>query len=144
MIKRDVVGFRANTVEKPENRYRVWPNEMPADLYKVRPHHPLNRNLDHNWQQALTKTSSERRIAVDIEMGGWQEQLVLTMTSEDGVSVTHTLDGQFEEANNAEKAINSLKEAWQNWGKPSITPAYRYQLAGCVVCTEQRVKFVSS
>jgi putative protease len=67
---------------------------MPAEMYKVRPHHPLNRNLDHNWQQALTKTSSERRIAVDIEIGGWQEQLVLTMTSEDGVSVTHTLDGQ--------------------------------------------------
>ncbi|RZH90618.1 collagenase-like protease, partial [Staphylococcus aureus] len=68
MIKREVVGFRANTVEKTgENRYRVWPNEMPADLHKVRPHQPLNRNLDHNWQQALLKTSSERRIAVDIE-----------------------------------------------------------------------------
>lgn len=79
MIKREVVGFRANTVEKTgENQYRVWPNEMPADLHKIRPHHPLNRNLDHNWQQALTKTSSERRVAVDIELGGWQEQLILT------------------------------------------------------------------
>lgn len=96
MIKREIVGFRANTVEKTgENRYRVWPNEMPADLHKVRPHQPLNRNLDHNWQQALLKTSSERRIAVDIELSGWQEQLVLTMTSEEGVSVTHTLDGEF-------------------------------------------------
>ncbi|VFS02644.1 collagenase [Salmonella enterica subsp. enterica serovar Typhimurium] len=56
LIKREVVGFRANTVEKTgHNRYRVWPNDMPADLHKVRPHHPLNRNLDHNWQQALTK-----------------------------------------------------------------------------------------
>lgn len=118
LIKRDVVGFRANTVEKTgENRYRVWPNEMPAEMYKVRPHHPLNRNLDHNWQQALTKTSSERRIAVDIEIGGWQEQLVLTLTSEDGVSVTHTLDGQFDEANNAEKAINSLKEGVAKLGQ---------------------------
>ncbi len=49
------------------------------------------------------KTSSERRVAVDIELGGWQEQLILTLTSEEGVSVTHTLDGQFDEANNAEK-----------------------------------------
>ncbi|MCS6067777.1 hypothetical protein LNO81_15795 [Klebsiella variicola subsp. variicola] len=33
MIKREVVGFRANTVDKTgENRYQVWPNEMPADL----------------------------------------------------------------------------------------------------------------
>ncbi len=94
MIKRELVGFRANTVEKTgENQYRVWPNEMPADLHKIRPHHPLNRNLDHDWQQALTKTSSERRVAVDIEPGGWQEQLILTLTSEEGVSITHTLDG---------------------------------------------------
>ena len=118
MIKREVVGFRANTVEKTgENQYRVWPNEMPADLHKIRPHHPLNRNLDHNWQQALTKTSSERRVAVDIELGGWQEQLILTLTSEEGVSITHTLDGQFDEANNAEKAMNNLKDGLAKLGQ---------------------------
>lgn len=118
MIKREVVGFRANTVEKTgENRYRVWPNEMPADLYKARPNAALNRNLDHNWQQALLKTSSERRIAVDIELGGWEEQLILTMTCEDGISVTHTLDGQFEVANNAEKALNSLKDGVAKLGQ---------------------------
>ena len=118
MIKREIVGFRANTVEKTgDNQYRVWPNEMPADLYKARPNAALNRNLDHNWQQALLKTSSERRIAVDIELGGWEEQLILTMTSEDGVSVTHTLEGQFEVANNAEKAMNSLKDGVAKLGK---------------------------
>ncbi len=118
MIKREVIGFRANTVEKTrENQYRVWPNEMPADLHKIRPHHPLNRNLDHNWQQALTKTSSERRVAVDIELGGWQEQLILTLTSEEGVSITHTLDGQFDEANNAEKAMNNLKDGLAKLGQ---------------------------
>ncbi|WP_447781577.1 peptidase U32 family protein [Enterobacter asburiae] len=118
MIKREVVGFRANTVEKTgENRYRVWPKEMPADLYKARPNAALNRNLDHNWQQALLKTSSERRIAVDIELGGWEEQLILTMTCEDGISVTHTLDGHFEVANNAEKALNSLKDGVAKLGQ---------------------------
>lgn len=118
MIKREVVGFRANTVEKTGgNRYRVWPNEMPADLYKARPNAALNRNLDHNWQQALLKTSSERRIAVDIELGGWEEQLILTMTCEDGISVTHTLDGLFEVANNAEKALNSLKDGVAKLGQ---------------------------
>ncbi|EAA2282410.1 U32 family peptidase [Salmonella enterica subsp. enterica serovar Enteritidis] len=122
LIKREVVGFRANTVEKTgHNRYRVWPNDMPADLHKVRPHHPLNRNLDHNWQQALTKTSSERRVAVDIMLGGWQEQLILTLTSEDGVCITHTLDGVFEEANNSEKALNNLKAGLAKLGQ---TPYY--------------------
>ncbi|ELY3758479.1 U32 family peptidase [Cronobacter universalis] len=118
MIKREVVGFRVNVAEKTgENRYRVFPNEMPAALKTLRPRHKLNRNLDHNWQQALLKTSSERRIGVDIELGGWQEQLILTITSEDGVSVTHTLDGQFDEANNPEKALTSLKEGLAKLGQ---------------------------
>ncbi|HHS9507027.1 TPA: peptidase U32 family protein [Raoultella planticola] len=118
MIKREIVGFRANTVEKTgENRYRVWPNEMPADLHKVRPRQVLNRNLDHNWQQALQKTSSERRIAVDINLSGWQEQLVLTMTCEDGVSVTHTLDGEFAEATQAEKALANLRDGVAKLGQ---------------------------
>lgn len=123
MIKREVVGFRANTVEKTgENRYRVWPNEMPADLYKARPHAALNRNLDHNWSQALTKTSSERRIAVDVEMSGWQEQLILTMTCEDGVSVTHTLEGNFEEASNPEKALSYLQDGIAKLGQTIYYP----------------------
>lgn len=118
LVKREVVGFRVNVAEKTaENRYRVFPNEMPDALKTLRPHHPLNRNLDHNWQQALLKTSSERRIGVDIELGGWQEQLVLTLTSEDGVSVTHTLDGQFDEANNAEKALDNLKDGLAKLGQ---------------------------
>ncbi len=94
---------------------------MPADLHKIRPHHPLNRNLDHNWQQALTKTSSERRVAVDIELGGWQEQLILTLTSEEGVSITHTLDGQFDEANKRRKS-NEQSEGWS--GKTGQTLYY--------------------
>lgn len=118
LVKREVVGFRVNVAEKTaENRYRVFPNEMPDALKTLRPHHALNRNLDHNWQQALLKTSSERRIGVDIELGGWQEQLVLTLTSEDGISVTHTLDGQFDEANNAEKALDNLKDGLAKLGQ---------------------------
>ncbi len=118
LIKRDIVGFRANTVEKTgKNQYRVWPNEMPETLKNVRPNHPLNRNLDHNWQQALTKTSSERRIAVDLDLGGWEEQLILTLTSEDGVSVTKTLEGQFEVANNPEKAYSNLRDGLTKLGQ---------------------------
>ena len=118
LIKRDIVGFRANTVEKTgKNQYRVWPNEMPETLKNVRPNHPLNRNLDHNWQQALTKTSSERRVAVDLELGGWEEQLILTLTSEDGVSVTKTLEGQFEVANNPEKAYSNLRDGLTKLGQ---------------------------
>ncbi len=95
---------------------------MPADLHKVRPHQPLNRNLDHNWQQALLKTSSERRIAVDVTLSGWHAQAGSHhMTCEDGVSVTHTLDGEFAEANQAEKKRwPTCVTVSQNWGKPSL------------------------
>ncbi len=118
LIKREIVGFRANTVEKTaKNQYRVWPNEMPDTLKNVRPHHPLNRNLDHNWQQALLKTSSERRVAVDMELSGWEEQLVLTLTSEEGISVTHTLEGQFAAANNPQKAYDSLRDGLTKLGQ---------------------------
>ncbi|EPJ9457366.1 peptidase U32 family protein [Pluralibacter gergoviae] len=139
MIKREVVGFRANTVEKTgQNRYRVWPNEMPADLHKARPHQALNRNLDHNWQQALLKTSSERRIAVDIALGGWQEQLVLTLTSEDGVTVTHTLEGDFAEASNPEKAAGSLRDGVAKLGQTLYYPrAVEVTLPGLFVPNSQ-------
>ncbi|QIX98050.1 U32 family peptidase [Cedecea sp. FDAARGOS_727] len=118
LIKREIVGFRANTVEKTgKNQYRIWPNEMPDMLKKLRANHPLNRNLDHNWQQALLKTSSERRVAVDIELSGHQQQLVMKVTSEEDVSVTQTLDGQFDVANNPQKAFDSLRDGLTKLGQ---------------------------
>ncbi|WP_127959237.1 peptidase U32 family protein [Serratia microhaemolytica] len=118
MIKREVVGFRVNTVEKMgENRYRLWPNEMPADLHKARPYQVLNRNLDHQWQQALLKSSSRRRIGVDITLNGGAQQLRLTLRSEDGVSVTHSLNGAFEPAANADKAADNLQQGLAKLGQ---------------------------
>ncbi len=118
LIKREIVGFRANTVEKiGKNQYRVWPNEMPETLKNVRPHHALNRNLDHNWQQALLKTSSERRIAVDMALSGSAAELTLTLTSEDGSSVTQQLAGAFEAANNPQQAYNNLRDGLSKLGQ---------------------------
>lgn len=39
------------------------------------------------------------------------------MTCEDGISVTHTLDGVFEVANNAEKALGNLKDGVAKLGQ---------------------------
>ena len=123
LIKRDIVGFRVNTVEKTAaDRYRIWPNDMPAALQKLRPHHVLNRNLDHNWQQALLKTSSERRVAVSLALGGWQEQLILTATSEDGMTVTRVLDGDFSVATNPDKALRTLEDGLRKLGQTLYYP----------------------
>src|SRR5690606_27460597 len=53
LYKREVVGFRANTAEllaqfeqegTTQFQYRITPNEFPAELWKLRLPHPLNRN----------------------------------------------------------------------------------------------------
>ncbi|WKS82666.1 peptidase U32 family protein [Edwardsiella tarda] len=118
LVKREIVGLRANTVEaRGTGRYRVWPNEMPAELAKLRLPHPLNRNLDHDWQQALLKTSSERRLALDLHLSGTEQQLQLTVTSEDGVSATQSLAGPFEPARQAERAEQGLRDGLSKLGQ---------------------------
>ncbi|TBM23409.1 peptidase U32 family protein [Hafnia paralvei] len=118
LIKRDIVGFRASKVEKiAANSFRVWPNEMLDALKNIRPHHPLNRNLDHNWQQALLKTSSERRIGVKLRLEGNEKQLMLTATAADGVSVTQTLAGDFDVAKQPEKAFSNLHDGLAKLGQ---------------------------
>src|SRR5690606_32538680 len=97
LIKREVVGFRASVVEPLKQfeedgqsfwQYRVEPNEMPAAMRQVRPNHPLNRNLDHNWQNALLKTSAERRIGVRWLAKLRADELELHVTSEEGAYAT--------------------------------------------------------
>ncbi|AOV96958.1 protease [Edwardsiella hoshinae] len=118
LVKREVVGLRANTVEaRGAGRYRVWPNEMPPALATLRLPHPLNRNLDHDWQQALLKPSSERRLALDLHLTGTAQQLQLTVTCEDGISVTQTLAGPFEPARQAERAEQGLRDGLSKLGQ---------------------------
>lgn len=119
LVKREVVGFRANICElkgefeedgEKRYRYRVEPNEMPEGLLRLRPNHPLSRNLDHNWQQALQRTSAERRIG-----GSWkavlrEDALKLTATSEEGISVEVALPGPFGVANKPEQALDGLRD----------------------------------
>ncbi|MDH1056680.1 peptidase U32 family protein [Aquipseudomonas alcaligenes] len=119
LVKREVVGFRANIAElknefeedgEKRYRYRVEPNEMPEGLFRLRPNHPLSRNLDHNWQQALQKTSAERRIGVSWKVVLREEQLGLTATSEEGISVDVALPGPFGVANKPEQALDGLRD----------------------------------
>ncbi|KRP56418.1 peptidase U32 family protein [Pseudomonas synxantha] len=119
LVKREVVGFRANIAEakgefeedgEKRYRYRVEPNEMPAGLHQLRPNHPLNRNLDHNWQQALLKTSAERRIGLSWVARLREDQLQVTATSEEGISASVTLPGPFGVANKPEQALDTLRD----------------------------------
>lgn len=119
LVKREVVGFRANIAEprgefeedgQTRYRYRVEPNEMPEGLHKLRPNHPLSRNLDHNWQQALQRTSSERRVAVQWQAVLTEQRLALSVTSEEGITVQVALDGPFGPANKPQQALDQLHD----------------------------------
>ena len=119
LVKREVVGFRANIAEprgefeedgQARYRYRVEPNEMPEGLHKLRPNHPLSRNLDHNWQQALQRTSSERRVAVRWQAVLTEQRLALSVTSEEGITAQVALDGPFGAANKPQQALDQLHD----------------------------------
>ncbi len=125
LYKREVVGFRANTVQQVceyeqdgqvIRQYRVVPNDMRAELKELRPPYPLNRNMDHNWQQALQKKSAERRVLVDWQLQLDEQQLTLTATSEEGVSVTVQQAGPFTVAEDARQAIAQSKDTLSKLG----------------------------
>ncbi|MBJ9977685.1 U32 family peptidase [Pseudomonas sp. S75] len=119
LVKREVLGFRANIAEPrgqfEENglqryRYRVEPNEMPEGLHKLRPNHPLSRNLDHDWQQALQRTSSERRVGVQWLAVLTERRLALSVTSEEGITAQVALEGPFGLANKPQQALDQLQD----------------------------------
>ena len=125
LVKREVVGFRANVAQllgefeedgEQRWRYRIEPNELPEALLRLRPGHPLNRNLDHNWQQALLKTSAERRIGLSWLARLREDRLELTATSEEGVSVSVGLNGSFGPANKPEQALEQLRDLLSQLG----------------------------
>ncbi|MGE4406354.1 peptidase U32 family protein [Pseudomonas sp.] len=119
LVKREVVGFRASVVEplgqfevdgQAQWQYRVEPNEMPAALRQLRPNHPLNRNLDHNWQQALLKPSAERRVGVRWTARLREDELLLNVTSEEGAQATFSLAGPFGAAKKPEQALAQIAD----------------------------------
>jgi len=93
MHKRETVGIQANTVQKlgedaEGQRWRVFPNEKVATLAGLKLGTAVSRNRDHQWESALTKKSSERRVAVDLQLSEIAGGLRLTVTDDDGI-VSH-------------------------------------------------------
>lgn len=111
LIKREVVGFRADKVEKlAANLYRVYPNELPNGLKNVKLPCAINRNLDHVWQQSLLKESSQRRIAVSFRLAPYHDGVQLIAKSEEGVTVSQYLEGPLEIADQQDKARKNLQD----------------------------------
>ena len=112
--KREVFGVPANRAEKIGNVWRIEPNVEVSTLPGFRPGMVINRNGDHAWEQALTKKSAERRIAIDMELSETAEGFSLRLTDEEGVSAETCLNSEKTLATQADKVETSLRE---NLGK---------------------------
>lgn len=118
LVKREVVGFRADRVEKlSDNRYRIFVNELPLSLKTIKLPYVINRNLDHVWQQTLLKESSQRRIAVSFRLQHCSGGIKLTAQSEEGIEVSHTLLADFDIARQSDKARQNLTDALAKLGQ---------------------------
>jgi putative protease len=121
MNKRTVVGVQANTVEQVGKRlWRVFPNEPLAQLPSLgpglKPGTAISRNRDHAWEQALTKTSAERRIPIWARFDETGEGFALTLTDEDGLHATAALAFDKQPARDPGKAEAGLREQLARFG----------------------------
>ncbi len=109
--KGELTGLRVNRAEPDaggEGIDRIFASEpLPTELV---PGTSLFRNHDHEFERALEKKSAERRIRVDARFFASGSGYALTLSDEDGVTVTTTLDGAFEPAQQAERALATIRE----------------------------------
>ena len=90
-------GFRVNRVEGTH----LYPKDMPRML---RPRTPLFRNYDQEFERLLSRPSAERRIPVDILLRDIAIGFSLTLTDEQGVSVTMNFTRDKEPARTEQRA----------------------------------------
>ncbi|MCK6390397.1 MAG: U32 family peptidase [Azonexus sp.] len=107
----EVVGMRINRAEG----LTLYPANLPEELSEGA---TLFRNRDQEFERALEKDSADRRVSLKAEFRETDPGFALTLTDEDGVTVTVNLPRSekigAEVAQNTEQAMSKLKE---NLGK---------------------------
>ena len=114
MHKRETVGVQANVVQKlgedaDGQRWRVFPNEPLSSLPGLKVGTVLSRNRDHQWEAALNKKSSERRVRADLHLADVEGGLRLTVTDEDGIATVTEARLALQPAQQAAQALDGLR-----------------------------------
>lgn len=114
MVKRASAGIQANTVQKlgeddEGQRWRVFPNEPMSALTGLKPGIEIHRNRDHQWEAALNKKSSERKVGVQLTLSDRADGLTLTVTDEDGITSSTTAVLALQPAQQAAQAEAALR-----------------------------------
>ena len=121
MHKREVHGVQANVVKKlDENEegqlWRVFPNEAMNTLPGLKVGISINRNRDHQWEAALNKKSSERKVGLHLTLSEQGEGLRLSLRDEDGIVTTTEAVIAYQPAQHAEQADASLRASLAKLG----------------------------
>jgi putative protease len=119
-LQKDLAGLAINRAEKVgEGVWRVFPKDPMTSFKDLRAGTLVNRNRDMNWTRLLDKASSERRIGVWLRLDETTEGFALTLTDEDGNTVTVEAAHARETAKDAAKVEATLRE---HLGKLGTTP----------------------
>ena len=115
--KREVKGIQANTVEaRGGNVWRIVPNEPLAALPGLKPGLAISRNRDHAWEQALAKTSAERRMDLAAVFRETAAGFALALTDEDGVTAAAEAAFDKQPARDPAQAESALKAQLDRFG----------------------------
>jgi len=114
MNKRNTVGIQANKVEKlgedaDGQRWRVFPNEQLTALPGLKAGTIIHRNRDHQWEGALNKKSSERKVTLHLALSEHANGLRLSTCDEDGIAALADAAIAFQPAQQPEQAEASLR-----------------------------------
>jgi putative protease len=119
-LQKDLAGLAINRAEKVgEGVWRVFPKDPMTSFKDLRAGTLVNRNRDMNWTRLLDKASSERRIGVWLRLDETADGFALTLTDEDGNTVTVEAAHARETAKDAARAEATLRE---HLGKLGTTP----------------------
>jgi collagenase-like PrtC family protease len=115
--KREVKGIQANVVEaRGGDVWRVVPNEPLAALPGLKPGLAIRRNRDHAWEQALAKSSAERRMDLRAEFRETGAGFTLELTDEDGVTAAADAPFDKQPARDPAQAEATLKAQLDRFG----------------------------
>jgi putative protease len=114
MHKRETVGIQANTVQKlgedaEGQRWRVFPNEPLSALPGLKAGTVIHRNRDHQWEAALGKKSSERKVRLDLLLSETAGGLRMALRDEDGIESATSAALELQPARDAAQAESALR-----------------------------------
>jgi putative protease len=127
MNKRSTEGILANKVQKLDEtedgqRWRVFPNEAMVTLAGLKLGTVIHRNRDHQWEAALQKKSSERKVRLDLVLCEHAGGLRLSTRDEDGIASSADAAIDLQPAQQAAQAEAGLRASLGKLGNTMFEP----------------------